>query len=195
MRVVAVMLLLVSAGGAARAADREIALPAFPQPPLAGETRPQSMSSVRLLRELQRGGVRGLDRFDAMDGYYAVFRADGLAGLAGWLELACRALDFEVGEARAGHYDGSVFARLLNMATSLAALRAEVLRDERLAMPIGVLACRREEAWGVLPADGGEDAYILFATDEGLLVYDPPTRQLARLSEFPNRGAVIRVWF
>lgn len=195
MRVFTIMLMFGAASGVGRAEEREVSLPAFPQPPLAGEARPASMSSVRLLRELQRGGVRGLDRFDAMDGYYAVFRADGLAGLAGWLEMACRALDFEVGDARIGHYDGSVFARLLNMATSLAALRAELLRGERLAMPIGVISCRREVGWGVLPGDGLEDAYILFATDEGLLVYDPPTRQLARLVDFPNRGAVIRVWF
>lgn len=195
MRASATILLSLLVAPVLSANEREVVLPAFPRPPLAGEGQPKSVSSVRLMRELQRGGVRGMDRFDAMDGYYAVFRADGLAGLAGWLELACRSLDFEIHDARQGHYDGSVFARLLNLATALAALRAGDEASERLAMPIGVIACRRVEAWGDLPGDGVEDAYILFGTDQGMLVYDPPTRQLTPLGEFPNRSSVLRVWF
>lgn len=184
---------LFAADAAERAAERQILLPEFPSPPLALEGRsPKRVSSLRLLRELQRGGVRGWGRFDAMDGDYALFRGESLAVLAAWLETACKALDYDLAGARGRHYDGAVFARLLNVATSIASLREDALN---LAMPIGVLACRREADWGGLPGDGKEDAYVIFATDQGMLVYDPPTRQLCALAEFPNRDQVIKVWF
>lgn len=171
----------------------EVRLPAFPKPPLVRNGGvPKSVTSLRLLRDLQKGGVRGLDRFDAVDGDYALFRGDSLGGLAAWLEAACKALEYDLGVARTRHYDGAVFARLLNMATSLASLREESIG---LAMPIGVLACRREKPWGDLPGDGKDEAYVIFETDAGMLVYDPPTRQLAPLAEFPNRDAVVKVWF
>ncbi len=175
------------------AASKEVLLPAFPRPPLLREGgAPKQVTSLRLMRDLQKGGVRGLDRFDAVDGDYALFRGDSLGGLAAWLEAACSALEYDLLGARARHYDGAVFARMLNMAASLASLREDGIG---LAMPIGVLACRREKAWGDLPGDGKDEAYVIFATDEGMLVYDPPTRQLARLAEFPNRGAVVKAWF
>ena len=85
-----------------------------------------------------------------------------------------------------------MFARLLGVATSLAALRQG---DITLAMPIGVLTCRRDTAWGDLPGDGEEDAYVIFATDAGILVYDPPTRQLAPLADFPNKAHISRIRF
>ncbi len=177
----------------AAAASREVLLPAFPSPPLLRDGRaPKQVTSLRLMRDLQKGGVRGLDRFDAVDGDYALFRGDSLGGLAAWLEAACAALEYDLLGARAKHYDGAVFARMLNMATSLASLRDDSIG---LAMPIGVLACRREKAWGDLPGDGKDEAYVIFATDRGMLVYDPPTRQLVPLAEFPNRDAVVKVWF
>lgn len=188
-----IVLFLALAAAPSRAASREILLPAFPNPPLLRDGgAPKRATSLRLMRDLQKGGVRGLDRFDAVDGDYALFRGDSLGGLAAWLEAACAALEYDLLGARARHYDGAVFARMLNMATSLASLRDDSIG---LAMPIGVLACRRDKAWGDLPGDGSEEAYVIFATDEGMLVYDPPTRQLARLAEFPNRDSVVKVWF
>jgi len=190
MRIVWLLALAVSSFGAE---PREILLPAFPSPPLLRDGgSPKQVTSLRLMRDLQKGGVRGLGRFDAVDGDYALFRGDSLGGLAAWLEAACSALEYDLLGARAKHYDGAVFARMLNMATSLASLRDDSIG---LAMPIGVLACRREKAWGELPGDGRDEAYVIFATDEGMLVYDPPTRQLARLADFPNRDAVVKVWF
>ena len=178
---------------AEKTAERRVLLPEFPVPPLAMDGRaPKRISSLRLLRELQRGGVRGWGKFDAMDGDYALFRGDSLAVLGAWLETACKALDYDLAGARGRHYDGAVFARLLNVATSIASLREDAIN---LAMPIGVLACRREEEWGELPGDDKDDAYVIFATDQGVLVYDPPTRQLSALAEFPNREHVIKVWF
>ncbi len=183
----------VSALAAEKAEERQILLPEFPAPPLAVEGKtPKKIGSVRLLRELQRGGVRGWGKFDAVDGDYALFRGDSLAVLGAWLETACKALDYDLAGARGRHYDGAVFARLLNVATSIASLREDAIN---LAMPIGVLACRREAEWGDLPGDGKEDAYVIFATDQGMMVYDPPTRQLCPLAEFPNREQVIKVWF
>jgi len=175
------------------AAPEEILLPEFPAPPLIleGGTAKQ-IGSIRLLRELHRSGVRGLDLIDTLDGEYALFRGDSLGKLSAWLETACQALDFNITRARANHYDGTVFARLLNLATSLASLREDTIG---LAMPVGVLLCRRDLAWGELPADHRDDAYILFVTDLGMLVYDPPTRQLARLADFPNKSTIVKIWF
>ena len=189
-RLLPLLLALTWAIPAAPAAD--ISLPAFPRPPLAPAAK--SVGSVRLVRDLQRAGVRGWDILDAADGNYAVFRDDGLGGLAAWLETACKALDVDVAHARArsGGYDGAVFARLLNVATSLASLRDGTID---MAMPIGALFCEREAAWGELPADGKSDAYVLFITDAGMMVYDPPTRQLAKLADFPNRARVSKVSF
>lgn len=188
----ALALLLLATACALPAAPGEMALPAFPRPPLADTPKP--MGSVRLVRELQRAGVRGWDILDASDGDYAIFRDDGLGGLAAWLETACRSLDVNVARARAAEdaYNGAVFARLLNVATSLASLRDGAID---MAMPIGALYCHRGSAWGDLPADGRADAYVVFITDAGMMVYDPPTRQLSRLADFPNRGRVSRVSF
>ena len=48
-------------------------------------------------------------------------------------------------------------------------------------------------AWGILPGDNANDAYILVDTDEGMLVYDPPTRQLSSLEALPNKNDVIPI--
>lgn len=185
----AALLLALVRPPAADSADME--LPDFPRPPIADA---RSVGSVRLVRELHRSGVRGWDIMDAVDGDYAVFRDDGLGGLAAWLETACKSLDVDIARARErdGGYDGVVFARLLNVATSIASLREDGIA---LAMPVGALHCRRESAWGDLPADGRTDVYILFITTDGMLIYDPPTRQLAKLEDFPNRARVSKVSF
>lgn len=185
--------LLFATGLGAAAAPASMLLPAFPLPALVREGGPaKEISAVRLLRELQRGGVHGSGNLETMDADYALLRVDSLGALAAWLEAACRAVDFDVQRARSRAYDGAVFARLLAVATSLAALREN---DLTLAMPIGVMICERTTAWGDLPGDGATDAYVLFATDTGILVYDPPTRQLAPLADFPNKGKISRIRF
>jgi len=168
-------------------------LPAFPAPALVREGGlPKEISSLRLLRDLFRGGVRASDNFEAADADYALLEGDSLGNLAAWLESACTAVGFEVRRARGLPYDGAVFARLLAVGTSLAALRE---KDIKLAMPIGVLVCRRDAAWGELPGDGEEDAYVIFATDAGMLIYDPPTRQLSPLKNFPNKAGITHIRF
>ena len=74
----------------------------------------------------------------------------------------------------------------------MAALREN---ESKLAIPVGVMICERKAVWGDLPGDGATDAYVVFATDGGILVYDPPTRQLANLSEFPNKARILRIRF
>ena len=168
-------------------------LPAFPLPALVRESGvPKEMSSVRLLRELHRGGVHGSDNLETSDSDYALLRGDSLGNLAAWLESACLAVDANLLQARTRSYDGSIFPRLLSVATSLAVLRQG---DIPLAMPIGVLICQRHSAWGDLPGDGATDAYVVFVTDNGMLVYDPPTRQLTNLADFPNKSHISRIRF
>lgn len=175
------------------AAQANLQLPAFPVPALVRDGGPpKEISSMRLLRDLYRGGVKASDNFEAVDADYALLRAESLGNLAAWLELACKSVGLELAAARGRSYDGVVFARLLSVGTSLAALRE---KDIRLAMPIGVLICQRDAVWGQLPADGAEDAYVIFATDSGMLVYDPPTRQLAFLNDFPNKARISRIRF
>lgn len=192
MRALAVAIfLLVTAGGAAAEGGR-FQLPAFPKPTFVQEgSSPVEVGPVRLVRELHRGGLRSTDKvLDLADADYALLRSDCLGYLAGWLETACAAVGAKVGTIRQGSYDGTMFARLLNVVASLAVLRD---RGPKLALPIGVVACRRKVVWGELPADGREDAYVLFVTEAGIMVYDPPTRQLATLSEFPNRESIFRI--
>lgn len=176
-----------------RAASDEILLPEFPQPPLVLDGgAPKNISSLRLLRELQRSGITGMDNFDTFDRDYALFQGQSLGTMAAWLESACRSLNFEISQARKQAYDGALFSRMLNMSASLASLRKGTID---MAMPIGGLHCRRETAWGALPGDGKDDVYVIFATDQGLLIYDPPTRQLARLADYPNKTQIIKIWF
>jgi hypothetical protein len=183
----------LAAGLGAADAPGRLQLPGFPMPALVREGgAPKEFGAARLLRELHRGGLHGIDHFETMDADYALLRGDSLGNLAAWLESACGAVDYDLLRARAKGYDGTVFARLLGVATSLAALRQS---DITLAMPIGVLTCQRDAAWGDLPADGAEDAYVLFATDVGMVVYDPPTRQLATLGDFPNKARISRIRF
>lgn len=188
----ALWFLLLGACGLA-AAPANLTLPAFPVPALVREGGAvKEISSLRLLRDLYKGGVRASDNFEASDVDYALLKVDSLGNLAGWLETACKSVGLELLQARAQSYDGVVFSRLLAVGTSLGALRE---RNIRLAMPVGVLICRRDAAWGELPADGADDAYVIFATDIGILVYDPPTRQLAALADFPNKARISRIRF
>lgn len=190
----AATLLLFLAGIRLLPAAESFRLPAFPAPAVITEDggTPTVTSPIRLLREMHRAGLRGFDRLETMDGDYALLRSDSLGILTGWLDATCGALDYDLRQARARVYDGAVFARLLEVATSLNSLQ----RSQRaLAMPIGVLYCQRATAWGVLPADGGADAYIVFATEKGIIVYDPPTRQMIPLADFPNKTKVSQIRF
>ncbi len=188
-----VLLLLLPGAGGLGAAQANFTLPAFPVPTLVRDGGTvKEISSLRLLRELFKGGVKASDNFEASDVDYALLKVDSLGNLAGWLETACKSVGLELLEARAQAYDGVVFSRLLAVGTSLGALRE---KDIRLAMPVGVLICRRDAAWGDLPADGADDAYVILATDIGILVYDPPTRQLASLADFPNKARISRIRF
>lgn len=174
-------------------ANTRFELPAFPLPALVREGGAAvEVSTTRLLRELHRGGVRGSGNLETVDSEYGLLRSDSLGKLAGWLEGACKSVGFDIEKSRTLPYDGSVHARLLNMATGIATLQAD---GSKLAIPIGILVCERREKWGDLPGDGAKDAYVAFVTDEGVMVYDPPTRQLAKLSEFPNRDKIVRVRF
>lgn len=174
-------------------ANARLELPAFPLPTLVREGGAAvEISTTRLLRELHRGGVRGSGNLETVDAEYGLLRSDSLGKLAGWLEGACKAVGFDIEKARAQPYDGSVHARLLNMATGIATLQAD---GSRLAIPIGILICERRQEWGDLPGDGNRDAYVAFVTEDGVMVYDPPTRQLAKLADFPNRDKIVRVRF
>lgn len=169
------------------AAAEKFQLPAFPTPTLGAE-----VSSVRLLRELHKAGLRGFDRLETADADYALIGDSSLAVLSAWLETVCRQIEFDLRRARSGSYDGTVFARLLAVAASVGALQE---RPRALAMPIGVAFCRRASAWGALPGDGASDAYVIVATEAGMTIYDPPTRQLAPLADFPNKSKILEIRF
>jgi hypothetical protein len=171
-----------------------LSLPKFPAPRLVqddfGGTK--RIGLLTFLREVRGGGLRKLEDIDFVDREYAVLQSASLATLAAWLEAACRCVDVDLPRARSGNYNGLEFARLLQVATSLALMREG---GRQLAVPIGVMLCTRREAWGDLPGDGSRDAYMLIATERGLLVYDPPTRQLSELSRFPNHDGVFKIQF
>jgi hypothetical protein len=170
-----------------------IRLPALPRPPVSSDGgMPREIGSVRLLVDLQRSGLHGFDNLDTADSDYVLLSSASLTVLAGWLEGTCTGLGFDLPHARAAAYDGSVFARLAGVATSLAELHAS---NRPLAIPIGLLVCRRNSAWGELPADRTTDAYIIVDTDDGMLVYDPPTRQFSALADFPNKDAIVQIRF
>ena len=180
-------------GGETWAAPDKLRLPDFPVPALVMEDgSPREMNPIRLLRELQSSGFRGYKRLETMDYDYAVLRSDALDELSAWLEAACQAVGFDLINAPRDNYDGTVFVRLLSVSTSLASLRE---RGNALAIPIGVLVCRRAKPWGNVPGDGIDEAYVIFATEDGMLVYDPPTRQLIRLGDFPNRDDIVQIRF
>jgi len=170
-----------------------IRLPGFPAPPLVVEDgEPAEITSVRLLRDMFRGDVHGIKDFDTVDADYVLLRGDSLNLLAAWLEAACEGVHFNLRDARDHEYDGTVFARLLDVAASLGTLQAQT---RPFALPIGLMICRRTARWGELPSDGRDDAYIIVDTDVGMLVYDPPTRQLSPLSDFPNKESIRRIRF
>ncbi|MES2693756.1 MAG: hypothetical protein V4773_09810 [Verrucomicrobiota bacterium] len=188
------LLCLLAGPIAAPAAPALLELPAFPVPALVKEGGATvEISTTRLLRELHRGGVRGSGNLETVDAEYALLRSDSLGTLAAWLESACRAVGFTLSKARGQPYDGAVHARLLNVATGLAGLQQQ--GTMRLAVPIGTLVCVRRAKWGDLPGDGATDAYVIFATEAGIMVYDPPTRQLSNLADFPNREKIVRIRF
>jgi len=188
------LLLLLSSLAAARTVAQTMQLPKFPLPALVenryGDTK--RIGFLHFLRQLQDGGVQELDDVDFLDENYAELTSLSLPALAAWLEAACGSVGVELRQSRLHHYDGMAYAQLLEVATSLAAAR-EI--KEHLAMPIGVLICRRRLPWGDLPGDGARDAYLLIATERGLLVYDPPTRQIAPLPDFPNSSDVYKIQF
>ncbi|MDB6168838.1 MAG: hypothetical protein JWM88_1702 [Verrucomicrobia bacterium] len=175
-------------------AGPSLSLPKFPLPALVREDDGgiKSIGFLTFIREVRRGGVKELQDIDFVDREYAVLESSSLPVLAAWLEAAARCVGVDLPQARLGSYDGLEYARLLQVATSLAILREH---GKSLAMPIGVLICNRREAWGELPGNRDRDAYMLIATERGLLVYDPPTRQLSELSKFPNHGEIFKIQF
>lgn len=171
----------------------KLELPAFPMPNLVQQGgQPLEVGSIRVLRELHRGGVHGEGNLETVDADYALIRQDSMGLLSAWLEGACHSVGYDLAQARGQVYDGAVLARLLRVATGLAGLQNGA---RELSMPIGTLVCARRTAWGDLPADGATDAYVAVMTDAGILVYDPPSRQLVNLADFPNREQIVRVRF
>jgi len=189
--IIALLALPVATHGAT--GTEKLKLPPFPLPTLALKSgMTMEISPTRLLDELFRSGMHGFENLETMDSDYALLRRDSLGLLAAWLEAVCQAVGFNLSQARTQPYDGTVLARLLMVATGLAGLQHD---GPGLAMPIGTLVCTRHAAWGALPGDGATDAYVIFATEAGIIVYDPPTRQLATLADFPNREWISRVRF
>lgn len=175
------------------AAPENFKLPPFPLPAFVAEGgRPTEITSTRLMRELHQAGLHGFDNFETADADYALFRSDSLGVLSAWLESVCGSVGFDLSRARSQNYDGTVFARLLDVATSVAALQVE---KRALAMPIGIVICSRASRWGELPADNASDVYVIIATDDGMLIYDPPTRQLVPLADFPNKSKIVQIRF
>ena len=169
-------------------------MPTFPMPQLArdqfGQVR--SIGFLGFMRELNAGGIHTVDDVDFFDSDYAVIESGSLPIMAAWLETTCRSVGLDLAAARGKNYDGTVLARLLEVGTTLAAVRDN---GKALAMPIGVMICKRRQPWGSLPGDGERDAYVLIETDHGLFVYDPPTRQLVGLSQFPNTADIRTIQF
>ncbi len=177
------------------AGDRpSLLLPQLPPPQLVQDKfgAVRRIGLLWFMRGLQEGGVRGYEDLDLVDAEYVVIDSRSLPTLAAWLEAACRSVGADVRQARQGPYDGMIYSRLLEVGASLSSLRE---RDTPLAMPIGVIICERRRAWGAVPGDGARDAYILIATERGLLIYDPPTRQLCPLADYPNNSTVFKIQF
>lgn len=194
MKALLVLLAFAFAPLARGAVAPPMRMPEFPRPTLVldefGQTK--AIGFLRFCRELEKGGVQGLDEVEFSANDYTVLRSDSLATMAAWLETACHAMGLELPQARTRRYDGAVYARLLEVAASLAVLRE---RGESLAMPVGVLVCQRRLPWGDLPGDGERDCYVLVETERGLLIYDPPTRQLSELGKFPNTPFIRMIQF
>jgi hypothetical protein len=169
-----------------------VTMPDFPLPKFALDSYGQAdeANGMRLLRELHKGGVHGLEVFEAADDDYVILSSSSLGLLAAWLEAACKSLGTEVAQARTSTYNGVVYADFLEVATSIAADRKS---QSLLAIPLGVMICKRIKPWGVLPGDGARDAYVLVATERGFVVYDPPTRQSALLADYPNNTEVLKI--
>jgi hypothetical protein len=194
MRRALLLFCLVMSGLRAATPAAELKLPSCPVPIFVEEGGSlKEISSTRLLRELFRGGVRNSEQFETVDQDYALLRSDNVSRFAAWLETSCKGLGFDLLQLRARVYDGGTFSRLLEVSASLAAL--QIKGHRAVAVPIGLMTCKRDAAWGELKRDGALDAYIIFATEAGILVYDPPTRQLVNLADFPNKAGIVRLRF
>jgi hypothetical protein len=169
-------------------------MPVFPLPVLVRDQFGQAkrIGFLTFLRALNAGGVRSVDDVDFLDSDYAMIESSSLPLLAAWLEATCASVGLNLPEARLGAYDGSVAARLMGIGATLAGVRAKATG---LAMPIGLVICARGNKWGSLPDDRSRDAYALIATEKGLMVYDPPTRQLVGLADFPNTAEILNIQF
>jgi hypothetical protein len=171
-----------------------VSLPGFPLPRYAQSKYggKDTAGFLRFMRELHKGGVPVAEPIELADSSYAIIDSTCIPLLSAWLEEASKSVGVDLAQARSRSYDGSVYARLLEVVTSIATVKHF---EEMEAVPIGMLLCKRSKAWGSLPGDGQRDAYILIATEKGFLVFDPPTRQLSTLGEYPNTADVLKIRF
>ena len=60
---------------------------------------------------------------------------------------------------------------------------------------IGELQVKNVHPWGEIPGDGKIRVYMVCLTEDGLIIYDIPTRQIADSSSFPNLDSMLKVMF
>ena len=170
----------------------QINFPDFPLPKFATDEygHTQRMGLLRMRRDLQKGGIHGTDSLQAADTEYLMVSSQSLGLLSAWLEASCKSAGIQMELARLRAYDGAVYANLLQVATSIAAARKS---STDAAIPVGVMICKRDKPWGVLSGNGEQDAYIVVATEQGFMVFDPPTRQLVSLADYPNNATVLKI--
>ena len=60
---------------------------------------------------------------------------------------------------------------------------------------IGLVVANSDKPWGKIPADGKPRNYIIGLTEDGLIIYDIPTRQSIDGNDFPNKNSMTGIMF
>ncbi len=144
------------------------------------------------LRQKLREATHPRIHLRLQDRHYTALQVEWVDDAMAWLTQFTEKIGLDLHQVRQDGFHNDNYARLLiTMADSKSALNAQ----HHYNFGIGFIDMKLVNAWGQEPATGERHTYLLFLTDDGLIVYDAVHRDKIHLAQHPNREHTVAVYF